>query len=408
MIIRTIAINDGKMYGRDWKALLFLLTLSLFSIWLFMQALSSHLFASRFSQPFAIALVDEDQTFNTRLISRQLEETEYLKGFVTVHHVTEAEALVMIGRNQIAGAVVIPEGFTASLYSGENWPIQFIGNPAQQERAIQMKNELASAVAYIAAGQSAVKAVWHAARDGGATPEQLDRLMKDSVVTFMSRALVRGEIYREQTLASMPDVKLPEYFTAALGALFAGFFAVRGSRVLAEEKASGVLRRLHAAPVAWWQVGAGKFAALFGVLFVQLVILLGAAVLLFDVYLGSRWLDVGLLLLSSSFALASWGMLLGAFGIFSRGADVLGYVGTFLLAFVGGCIYPLFSLPDGLQLLGEWTFQRGMMEGMLVIFSGQEMSVLPACGRLLCTGSVLFGCAALLLWRSWKVRESNA
>lgn len=389
--------------------MLVLLGLALFSIWLFTQALSSHLFASRFSQPFAIALADEDQTVNTRLISRQFEETEYLKGFITVHHVTEAEAIRLIEQDQIAGAVVIPKGFTASLYSGDNWPIQFIGNPAQQERSVQMKNELASAVRYISAGQSAVKAVWHAARDGGASPEQLDGLMKDSVVTFMSRALARGELYRERTLTNLPDVKLPEYYTAALGALFAGFFAVRGSRAFAVEKESGVLRRLYAAPVAWWQIGAGKYIALFGVLFVQVAILFGAAVFLFDVYVGSRWGEMLLLLLSCSFTLGAWGMLLGVIGLVSRGADVLGYVGTFLLAFLGGCIYPLFSLPDMLQVLGEWTFQHGMMEGLLILFSGQEeLSLLPVCGRLLLVGSLLLSCAAVLFSRVWKARGYGA
>lgn len=386
-----------------------LLGFSLLSIWLFTQALSSHLFASRFSQPFAIALVDEDQTFNTRLISRQLEETEYLKGFITVQHVTKAEAIRSIERNEIAGAVVIPQGFTASLYSGDNWPIQFIGNPAQQKRSVQMKNELTSAVQYISAGQSAVKAVWYAARDGGASPEQLDRLMKESVMTFMSQALARGELYRERTLTSLPGVKLPEYYTAALGVLFAGFFAVRGSRAFTVEKESGVLRRLYAVPVAWWQVGIGKFIALFGVLLVQIAILFGAAIFLFDVYVGSQWGEIVLLLLSASFVLGAWGMLLGVIGLISRGADVLGYVGTFLLAFLGGCIYPLFSLPEVLQVLGEWTFQHGMMAGLLVIFSGQDGSALmPICGRLLLVGSLLLGFSALLFSRVWKARGYDA
>ncbi|GEN35674.1 ABC transporter permease [Aneurinibacillus danicus] len=398
MLVKTLILKELTLYWRDRKAIGLLLVLPLFFIWLFVQVLSPYLFSSRYSQAFEIAFVDEDQTFNTKMISRQLEELDYMKGFITVHKTERTQAMRMLETNRIAGAIMIPKGFTASLYSGDNYPVEFIGNRTRKEQADQIKNQLISAMNDLSAGQSAVKAVWHAARDGGASAEQLDRVMKDSVLDFMMRALGRNEIYEEITLSSIPQVSFPEYFTSALAVVFVSFLGIRGSRSLAEEKELGMLDRFRAASVGMWQVFTGKFFGIFLLLWIQTALLVIGASLLFDNYLGAQPASFLFVFTATAFAVASWSFLLAVLGLFSKGTELLGYIGTFFLAIIGGNIYPLFSLSDSLQTASEFTFTRWAMHGMLKIFSGDEsLSVWPETRMLLIIGCVLLTIAAILL-----------
>ncbi|MBN6187161.1 ABC transporter permease [Aneurinibacillus sp. BA2021] len=397
MRLLTLLAKELTLYRRDGAAIVLLLVLPIFFIWLFAQVLSPHLFTSRYSQAFHIAYVDEDQTFNTRMITRQLEELDYMKGFITVHKVEKQQALSMLTNNEIAGAILIPAGFTASLYSGDNYPVTFIGNRTQREQADQVKNQLISAMNDLSAGQSGVKAVWHAVRDGGATPQQLDRVMKESVMDFMLQALGRNEIYEPITLASMPQVRFPEYFTAALAVVFVSFLGIRGSRSLAEEKELGMLARFRAAPFGIWQVFAGKFLGMFLLLLMQTAVLVLGASIVFGNYLGGQPASFLLIFTATAFAVSAWAFLLAVLGLFSKGTELVGYVGTFFLAIIGGNIYPLHSLSDSLQAASEWTFTRWAMQGMLKLFSGDvSLSVWPEAGMLLSIGGVLLLVSGLL------------
>ncbi|CEH31395.1 hypothetical protein AM501_16285 [Aneurinibacillus migulanus] len=402
MRLLTLIGKELTLYRRDGKAIVLLLVMPIFFIWLFAQVLSPHLFTSRYSQAFEIAFADEDKTFNTQMISRQLEELDYMKGFITVHKTNEAEAIEMLKANRIAGAIIIPKGFTASLYSGDNYPVTFIGNRTQKEQADQIKNQLISAMNDLSAGQSGVKAVWHTVRDGGATPQQLDHVMKDSVMNFMMQALGRNEIYEKVTLTSMPQVRFPEYFTSALAIVFVSFLGIRGSRSLAEEQELGMLSRFRAAPFGMWQIFSGKFLGMFLLLWVQTALLVIGASLLFGNYLGAQAGSFLLLFTAIAFTVAAWSFLLAVLGLFSKGTELLGYIGTFLLAIIGGNIYPLFSLSDSLQTASEFTFTRWAMQGLLKLFSGDvSLSVWPEANMLLMIGGVLLvvSCALLPLAR---------
>ncbi|SDH42279.1 ABC-2 family transporter protein [Aneurinibacillus thermoaerophilus] len=398
MRLITIILKEWMLYWRDKKAALLLFLMPLFFIWLFAQALSPYLFSSRYSQTFAIAFVDEDQTLNTQMISQQLEELDYMKGFITVHRVDRKRAMDMLAQNQIAGCIIIPKGFTASLYSGDNFPVTFIGNRSQKVQADQAKNQLISATNDLSAGQSGVKAVWYAARDGGATPQQLDRILKESVFDFMTRALGRNEIYDEVTLATIPDVSFPEYFTAALTIVFVSFLGVRGSRLLAEEKELGVLDRFRTLPGGVLSLYVGKFIAMFLLLLLQTALIVGMASLMFKNYLGAAPLSFILVFFGTAFSVATWSFLLAVIGLFSRGAELLGYVGTFFLALIGGNIYPLFSLSESLQTASDFTFNKWAMHGMLKVFSGNHsLSVWPETMMLLAIGGALLVAAVVLL-----------
>jgi ABC-type Na+ efflux pump permease subunit len=104
----TLLKTDLKMFLKDWKAVLLLLILPLFFIYLFVDTLSSSLTKNSFVEPFKIALVDKEDSTQTRVLIKQLDE---IKIFKEVIRVPEDEAKMLISEDRIGAAIVIPKVF---------------------------------------------------------------------------------------------------------------------------------------------------------------------------------------------------------------------------------------------------------------------------------------------------------
>ena len=85
-------------------------------------------------------------------------------------------------------------------------------------------------------------------------------------------------------------------------------------------------------------------------------------------------------------------------------ADLAGSLGTLLMAAIGGSIYPLTSLPDGIKSLSYLTINRWAVDGFLQIFSGQiSASYCYDIGVLVLMGMIYIIISIVLL----KFQKSN-
>ena len=71
--------NDIKLFLKDWKAVILLLLLPFLFIAFFAYALTPYLKKNNFIEPFAIALVDNEDTAQTRILSKQIDDIEIFK-----------------------------------------------------------------------------------------------------------------------------------------------------------------------------------------------------------------------------------------------------------------------------------------------------------------------------------------
>jgi len=79
---------------------------------------------------FALAVVDEDGGIVARLVRGALGQDQAAE-YLEVRDATLPEAMRAIEHNRIAGAIVIPAGFTQAIWNGERAELRVIRNPAQ-------------------------------------------------------------------------------------------------------------------------------------------------------------------------------------------------------------------------------------------------------------------------------------
>lgn len=157
-----------------------------------------------------------------------------------------------------------------------------------------------------------------------------------------------------------------------------------GAASVSAERSSGVLRRLVTAPVAPREIVAGKILGRFAVAALQGTVLLAVFVVAgrwFDLGLGSRFLDLWLVVLIYSACVAPLGV---AFGCWFRDPDraaSIGVIVTMAMAAFGGCWWPLEVVSKPLKTFAmifptTWTMRA--LHGLISFGHGWPEIALPA------------------------------
>jgi len=168
-----------------------------------------------------------------------------------------------------------------------------------------------------------------------------------------------------------------------------------GSSILAE-KSQGTLPRLLVSPTNSMQVLGGKVFGIFLTGAAQMLILIGASSLFFQLKWGGA-LGVILLVLAAVFGATGWGMLITAL---ARTPTQVGNVGSavmLIFAMLGGSFVQVENMPAIVQTFGKITPNAWAMDGFTTLAFGGTLTLLSTpILALLTMGSLLFLVSALL------------
>jgi len=387
--------NDIRLFLRDWKACVLLLIAPLFFISFFTYALSPYLEESSFIEPFPIAVVDKEDTTQTRMLINQVEEIGI---FSEVIRMDEEEALRSLADKEVGGVIIIPEDFTNSVSMGENKPVTVVGNGAMPLQAYVVKNIVQSASNLVTAAQGAINTIWHYDTEAGLSDSERDERFNEAVMDYMLAALARTSIFVSEDAVSEYSVTPAEYFTAALIIVFMMFAGMPGMKMLVTERTSGITSRISAAPVRVWKVVLSKLLVSVMLLVIQFGIIIFMTSKIFNNYWGAPVKDVLILFGGIILAVSAWSVFTASVSPTPASADIIGNLGILLMAVLGGSIYPLTSMPEGIRRISVLTINRWAMDGFMVLFSGSSVTDTSTHALALSAAALaLFAASALIM-----------
>lgn len=391
-VFRTLLINDIKLILRDWKACIVLLAVPFLFIAFFAYALSPYLGKSSFIEPFPVALVDRENTVQTRMLARQLEGVGI---FSEVVRTDEPEAKKMLSDGKVASIIIIPKGLTDSVSVGENTPVTVIGSSSKPLQSLVVKNLVKSAASLVSSAQSAIITIYHYNQEAGLKGKALEEQFNASTMKFFVGALSRNEIFSQADTAPQYNLTPVEYFTAALIVIFLMFAGMPGMKMLVTERSTGVTKRLMASPARVWQIILSKLLVSVLLSAIQFGVIIALTSIVFRSYWGAPVKSILLMFAGVIFAVSAWSVFVSAISTSPASADVIGNLGILLMAILGGSIYPLSSMPEFVKAVSRLTITRWGMDGFMVVFSGNDaLSVSGYVYPLLAIGLVFFGLAA--------------
>lgn len=338
-----------------------------------------------------LLVVDEANTTISQQIIQELENSTAVRPEVA----TREEAQSQFDERRASAVFIIPAGIDVdSLVSGSA-EVEMLQQPNNinttvQERAVLTAIRRVSSS--ISAAQNAVN-------------------QREAKQPFASDAEKQAYFESSLELAQSIQADAPERVTVVEGLtedsidydpranssagqlitwVFIPLFAI--SALFAGERQGGTLRRLLTTPSSKATFLLGTISGQVAIALVQMVLLVGFAILVMKLNWGREPLALFLILLASALAAAAFGTTMGTFIKTEGQASGLSIMFGMVFALMGGCWYPLELFPPAIQnavrvLPTTWAMQ-GMLD--LVLRGGGLVDILPEAGVLLGFAAIFF------------------
>ena len=193
------------------------------------------------------------------------------------------------------------------------------------------------------------------------------------------------------------------FYAAGIGVMFLLFTASAAAGSLLDEAESGALDRMLSARVSMTELLAGKMAYCTLLAFSQLVIMFlwGAAVFHLDLF--SHLPGFIVMTAATSFAVASFGMLLASVSHTRAQQGAISTLIILTMSAVGGSMFPRFLMSEMMKKAGLFTFNAWAIDGFTKVFWRDEpiSHLAPQVAALIGSGIVLFLIARRLA-RRWE------
>ena len=444
-----------KILAATWKELLLwtrkpgqwilIFFVPILFIWL-MQAV----FGSQGTPVVTVYAVNEDKGQSAERVMAALRNASNLR---VEELKTRDEANRRIGAGERMAAVIVPYGFSDAITTPDGAKIEIMVDPARSDQANIVLGLVNQALAPLIVDAEVNRGVENVVAQvvqviegtatpvptpeatlAGLTPTPGDTLeafgetstpaplpgdltsgavstpQPDTLTRFFSAA-VKG-IVSSQAQAAMDNpqvtvVETPLQTSATPGRapslldflvpgytlMFVFFLIPNLAMSVVEERQSGTLHRLLVAPVTRSQILLGKLLPYWLIAAVQFAFMLLVSRIFFAIDLGRSFLALAILILASSLAMASLGILIAAFARTETQASGLSVVIVLIMAVVSGAMFPSIFIP-GLQAI---TPHYWAIQGFLnVVARGQDINgvLLPA-GVLLTMSAVFFTAGAV-------------
>jgi len=383
--IWTLAGKDLLLTRRDRMVALFTVIMPLaFTVFFGL------LFGGNTSSRFPLAIVDQDRSGSAH---GELVRLLHSSKVVTLRTMTAGKAESAVRDATVAAAVLIPNGFSRALASGQ---------PAQ----LTLVSESAST-----GGTSAIQAVKAAA--GRVADERLAaRVALQASVALQSaaRAAALAEVQRQFASpvlsvtvrdSGSASGQVPTGFVLSSPGMLVNFmlFSVLTAGIaLIVERRSGTLRRLRTTQARGSELLAGKVLGMVVLTLLQQVVLLGVAQLAFGVNYLRGPAALVIVMVSLSLLASCLGLMLATLFKGEQALVATTVMLSMLLAATGGAWFPLEVTGAGFSAVGHVLPVAWILDAFrgIVLRGYGIVNVLPAVGIALGYAAVFFGVAT---WR---------
>lgn len=162
--------------------------------------------------PIRVALIDEDQTNESKIISKLLTETASGQNYIEIFSASKEEAERLIERDEISTSFSLPKNFTDDLYEGESVTIPMIGNPSRPIDSFITKQLVDSLARYIASAQANILMINDYAKKTSMPREERMELMFEQFIDFTLFTLGKDKLLDEEVLKNSATASPIHYY----------------------------------------------------------------------------------------------------------------------------------------------------------------------------------------------------
>ena len=364
--IWLLAVNDLRLTVRDRPALIWMVVMPVAMMWLFGNMGGG---GGTDAPTITLSVANQDDGWLSTALIEELADAS-----INMLEVDPAQADDDTPHYR---TLVIPPGFTSGVLSGEQQTLRLEKEPGSNEefgvaaevhivraivrtlgRLVEM-NDLGT----LEPGPDHARPALERFREMG---------LRQDLVTLAVSTAGRGRPVPSGRAQSVPGIMT--FVVMMMTLIYGGVF-------LTIEKESGMLRRQAALPMTRRGVFLGKLLGRLLMAAIQIVLLVLAGRFLFGVSWGSSPLGLALMLTSFAVAIATLSTLLGAVLKTPAQASSVGWIGSMVMAALGGCWWPGEVMPAWMRSASHALPTAWAMDGFHSLISfgyGVQAVLLPS------------------------------
>ncbi len=376
-----LAWKDLKLFASDRKAMIIT-----FAVPIFIASFMGSLFSNGGSsgspiKKVPILIVDEDHSQVAKSIIKKLSEGDFVKPSLST--MAKAEKAVRTGSSGVA--IVLPRGFGNAAVSAMGK-----GIPPHMKILYDPSAEFNMQFAKQAFMQAAMKAIASSAFGGSGNVDPKPPFELDA-------SPLTNEVEGNWSGSA--------HMFAGMGVQGVLFFGIEAAMGLLKDRRMGIWKRLRASPITSMNLILGK---LLGSSLISALILFGIfgfGALVFHLRISGSYLGFELLLLTTAFMTACFGLFVAALGRTEQQSRGFAVMAVLLMSMLGGAWFPSFLMPNWMQTASLLVPVRYAVDGFDAMTwrgLGLDAALVPLAGLL--TFSFVF--AAIAFWRMETTPEA--
>lgn len=383
MTATALAGAELRRVVRDRTFLFFMVLLPVLIILLIGITISSN-------EEIRVGVVNEEPAALSSQLVRDLDRdatlsTESLK--------SRADAVAALRRGQISTAVVIPAGFDSGLRSGQDVELPVL-TPTSAESS---QAALAAISAVVGQHAATVQAARFATAQG-------QRGFTENLAAAARLQTAEPAVPLRTEVVDSASNYLPlgfSYSAPTMLVLFVFINALAGGAAMIQTRQYGILSRALAAPTRPRQLVLGEALCYLSLTVGQAVLIVAIGALLFGVSWGNPLAAAALVLVWAMVGTGA-GMLSGTLFRTPEQAGAIGPAIGIAFGMLGGCMWPLEIVPEGVRALGHLTPHAWAVDAWVELLSrgGRLPDIAGYLGILAVYALVLVTLASLRLRRS--------
>ena len=368
------------------------------------------------SSPYVdVALVDEDDTELSRTFVASLAAEENVRPVDEPRPASADEARGLVLRGQLPAALVVPEGWSASVTDGERTPLDVA---IYADSSDPVSTQILSALVPRVAGQLLAER----ARTRIQALLMLDQASRSDDEPPAGSVLDVPGLWQRQ-LAASADASFPRpvsvdvvdlfgagkanpvvsMYAAGIAVMFLLFGAVGGAGSLLEEEESQTLERLMCSRLGMTELLLGKWLLLTFVGVVQVTVMFVWAQLVFGVDLLGHLPGFALMTVVTAGASSSLALTLAALCRSRVQLNAVAIILILCMSALGGSMVPRYIMSESMREFGRITFNAWALDGYMKIF-WRDLPLRELTGEVtvLVTVAAVLLVAARVLARRWE------
>lgn len=411
-----IALKDLRLIFRDRSALVLMLAAP-FVLTLGMGAVTGRFSGNTTSgiSDIPVAIVNHDSgQLGSALV--QLFTSANLADLVEPVLLTDLDAAkTLVNEDESAAVIYVPEGFSASIipdpstgHVSDFVEVEFYSNPTRPTSTGILKTILDQFISQVEISRiSGEVTVSQLLQNGLIDPSQAATAGAAIGQEISDASASRSSITVNNLTASGEAVEFDilSYMAPGMALMFLMFTVTYGGHSLIAENRRSTLPRMLVSPTSSTLILGGKVFGIFLTAVAQLLILIGATSLLFQLYWGDL-LGMIVLVLAAAVGATGWGVLLAAILKTPGQVATVGSAVMLIFGLLGGSFFDLSNLPEWVQMFSRITPNAWGLDGFTTLALGGTLkNILTPVTVLFGMGIVLFAFSSLWITRHGLSRK---